>query len=128
MKILEAIKRVDSVKPNRFTIEDKVNWLSDFDGIIFKEIVSKHENPKIKEFIKYSADNQDRELLIDDCYAEVYDHWLESKIDYYNGEFNSYNNSVSMYNNAYETFVKNYRQDHLPITNRFKFGFKKGWR
>lgn len=127
MTIQEAIERVDRIKANKYNDQTKIDWLNDIDKIVFKEVILKHEKPKVTEFNGYTADDMTAELLIDDSYAQVYDHWLESRIDYYNDELNKYNNSVAMYNNAYSTFVKNYRQDHAPISHDYKFGFRKGW-
>ena len=43
MKIQEAIDRVDILKPNHYTDEDKISWLNRLDGQIWRELVSTHE-------------------------------------------------------------------------------------
>ncbi len=43
MTIQEAIDRVDLLKPNRQPGIFKVKWLSELDGLIWKEIILKHE-------------------------------------------------------------------------------------
>lgn len=45
MNIQECINRVDSVKPNQYSIEDKVRWLSYLDGSIQKEVFDRYEQP-----------------------------------------------------------------------------------
>ena len=43
MTIIEAINRADRLKPNTYSQQDKVNWLSTLDGIVKKEIIDTHE-------------------------------------------------------------------------------------
>ena len=43
MTIKECIDLVDNVKPNQYSIEDKVSWLSYIDGIIINEVLKTHE-------------------------------------------------------------------------------------
>ena len=45
MTIREAIDRVDLLKPNKQPGEFKVKWLSELDGLIWKEIMLKHYRP-----------------------------------------------------------------------------------
>jgi hypothetical protein len=61
------------------------------------------------------------ELLIPHPYDEVYIRWLESQIDYANGEYGKYNNSMAMYNTAYVAFQNYYNRTHMPIGKKFKF-------
>ena len=43
MKLIEAINKIDALKQNTFTQEDKIGWLSTLDGIIKSEIIDTHE-------------------------------------------------------------------------------------
>ena len=43
MKIIEAIQKVDALKPNNYSQEDKIKWLSTLDGVIKREIIDTHE-------------------------------------------------------------------------------------
>lgn len=43
MTVMEAINRVDAVKPNAYKQQEKIRWLSILDGIIKKEIIDTHE-------------------------------------------------------------------------------------
>ena len=63
----------------------------------------------------------DTELIVPAPYDEVYLFWLQSKIDYWNGEMGKYNNSIMMYNQAYENFEKAYNREHKPISKKLKF-------
>ena len=43
MTIKECIDLVDNVKPNQYSIEDKVEWLSYLDGTIINDVLKTHE-------------------------------------------------------------------------------------
>ena len=122
MTIIEAINRIDAVKPNNYTQEEKVSWLSTLDGVIKKEIIDTHEGAEEVTFNGYTEETPvDTELLAPAPYDEVYLFWLQSKIDYWNAEMGKYNNSIVMYNAAYSNFEKAYNREHKPISKKLKF-------
>ena len=122
MTILEAITRIDTLKPNNYTLIDKVRWLSVLDGIIKKEIIDTHEGGDDVVFNGYDeATLQETELLVPAPYDDIYINWLESQIDYANAEYGKYNNSATAYNNAYSAFEKYYNRQHMPIQHKLKF-------
>ena len=122
MTIMEAIHRIDSVKPNRYSQQEKVQWLSALDGIIKREIIDTHEGAMEIDFEGYGDDTDLKtKLLIEAPYDEIYLFWLESKIDYWNGETKKYNNSMAMYNTALGEFSKYYNRTHKPLGRKFKF-------
>jgi hypothetical protein len=137
MNIQECINRVDSVKPNQYSIEDKVRWLSYLDGSIQKEIFDRYEQPpeeketkiiiiygdseetesneeEAKEFTGYSPDRLSDALLVPFPYDELYVAYLKAKIDDENGETARYNNSASTFNGMLQEFQKAYHRDHMP--------------
>jgi hypothetical protein len=121
--IIEAINRIDILKPNTYTQIEKVRWLSTLDGIIKKEIIDTHEGFEAVVFNGYDDTTPvTTELLVPSPYDEIYLYYLESKIDYFNGEYGRYNNSITMYNNALNTFEKYYNKQHRP-TARKRFIF-----
>lgn len=122
MTIIEAINRIDAVNPNNYTQPEKVAWLSTLDGVIKKEIVDTHEGSEAVTFSGYNDETPlDTELIVPAPYDEVYLFWLQSKIDYWNGDMGKYNNSIMMYNQAYENFEKAYNREHKPISKKLKF-------
>ena len=44
MTIIEAINRIDELKPNNYTYLEKIGWLSKLDGAIKKNIIDTHED------------------------------------------------------------------------------------
>ena len=122
MTIMEAINRIDAIKPNTYLQSEKIKWLSTLDGIIKEKILDKHEGSENIVFDGYMEDvNLTTALLVPAPYDEIYLFWLESKIDYWNGEMGRYNNSIRMYNTAYEEFWKDYHRTHMPKPVTFKY-------
>lgn len=124
MTIIEAITRVDNVKPNSYSQPEKIKWLSELDGLIKKEIIDTHEGGENVKFSGYTDDvDLTTVLLVPAPYDEIYIRYLETQIDYANGEYNKYNNSMAGYNAAYITFERYYNREHMPIGRgqRFKF-------
>ena len=130
MKILEAITKIDTLKPNSYTQDEKIKWLSTLDGIIKTEIIDTHEAcgkstcrcGEGTQFNGYESDTSlDTELLVPSPYCDLYIRYLEAQIDYANAEYGKYNNSMSMYNSAYSSFERYYNRTHMPKGTKFKF-------
>lgn len=117
MTIKECIDIVDGVKPNQYSIEDKVRWLSFIDRIIINDVIKTHEGYKneYEEFAGYSADKVGTKLLVDAPYDELYVAYLKMRIDEENGETARYNNSSTMFNSYMEEFKKHYNKHHRPL-------------
>lgn len=114
MTINEAIEICDRQKPNGYTAEDKIHWLSKLDQMIFDEIIDRHEDGP-KAFDGYRADaDGGTELLGDDAYADMYVKWLFAQIDFANAEIARYNNSMEMFNGLYSAFAASYTRRHMP--------------
>ena len=122
MTLMEALHRIDTIKPNSYNQIEKIKWLSTLDGIIKTEIIDAREGGEGVVFNGYKEDtNLTTPLLVPAPYDEIYLFWLESKIDYWNGEIGKYNNSIEMYNEAYSTYAKYYARTHVPKGKKFKF-------
>ena len=122
MTIMEAIHRINAVKPNGYDQAQKIKWLNTLDGIIKKEIIDTHEGGDDVKFNGYTDDtNIITELLVPHPYDDIYIRYLEMQIDYANGEYGKYNNSKVMYNETYSAFKKYYNRNHLPKGNKIKF-------
>ena len=102
MTIMEALYRIDEVKPNSYSQSEKIKWLSSLDGVIKTEIIDTHEGGEGVVFEGYNENSDIAiELLVPAPYDDIYLRWLEMQIDYANGEYGKYNNSITMYNTAY---------------------------
>jgi hypothetical protein len=122
MTIIEAISRADALKPNVYSQEEKIKWLSALDGIVKYEIIDTHEGGEGVLYGGYDgASDPNTVLLIPAPYDEVYVHYLAMHIDYANAEFGKYNNSLAMYNTAYAAFERWYNRMNLPKGKKFRF-------
>lgn len=124
MTIAEAISNVDKLKPNGYTESQKMSWLSNLDGMVFKEVFQTHENSPVESFEGYDKAPMDTELLIPYPYDEdVYNYFLQKNIDKENGEIAKYNQSAVLYNNALLSFINYYNRNHMPIGKGSRFVF-----
>lgn len=121
MTVKEAIDKIDQLKPNAFSEEEKVAWLSELDGLVQREIFA-GRGDSAADFTGYDAGTPGTTpLLVPEPYTAVYLHWLESKIDYWNGELNKYNNASAMFNLAYQRFADAWVAEHKAVKQKWKF-------
>ena len=122
MTIMDAINRIDSLKPNGYDQAFKIHMLSNLDLLIKSEIIDTHLCGDEIEVNGYAEDtNLSTELLVPAPYDKVYLYWLEAQIDYWNGEYAKYNNSIEMFNTAYKAFENFYNRMYMPRGKKFKF-------
>lgn len=121
MRIIEAIHTLDNLKPNAYSQEDKVKWLSEVDAKVKTLIIDTHESGENVSFSGYSDADLNAELLIPDQFAECYLRWMEAQIHYQNEEFGKYNNAMHLYNSAWDAYKNYYNRTHMPKGVRFKF-------
>ncbi len=115
MTIIEVINQIDALKPNTYSPENKIKWLSNLDGIIKREIIDTHEGAEAVVFNGYNEETpHETILLVPAPYDDIYIKWLEAQIDYANAEYGKYANSMIMYNNAYATFASWYNRNNMP--------------
>lgn len=116
MTIQEAIDRIDSMKPNMFSDQQKVAWLSELDGVVWREVYMTHED--MPQGIVYEGYDQNTEpdvhLLVPFPYTNVYQHWLAAKIDDKNRDTNEYTKNMVQFNSAWDTFTDYWNRTHMP--------------
>lgn len=122
MTLIEAINRVDALKPNAYTQSEKIEWLSTLDGMVKIFVIDTHEGGEDIVFNGYDDETPlDTELLVKAPYEDIYIAWLESKIDYHNGEYVKYNNSITRYNDIYQGYANDYNRTHMPKGSQIKY-------
>ena len=122
MTIMDAIYRIDAIKPNSYSQSEKIKWLSTLDGTVKSEIIDTHEGGECIVFGGYNENTElSTEMLIPAPYDDIYLRWLEAQIDYANGEYGKFNNSIAMYNTAYVAFTNYYNRTHMPISKQSRF-------
>jgi hypothetical protein len=117
MTIKECIDIVDNIKPNGYSIRDKVMWLSFIDEIIINDVLRTHEgyDGRYDTFTGYSEDNLSAMLIAPSPYDRLYTAYLEMKIDEKNGETARYNNSMTLFNTYMMEYRKYYNKTHMPL-------------
>ena len=119
MTIAEVLALVDEIQPNTYDENIKMIWLSELDGKVFNDLVLNYEHELVDDgegnqveptFTAYTSEND--ELIIPDTYADIYRHFLFSKIAYANGETERYGNSMLMFNSVYDDYSRYYARTH----------------
>jgi hypothetical protein len=123
MTIREAIERTDALLFNTYTTEDKILWLSGLEWDIVRNVMDLHRGYEGAGFLGFDRDTDpDTVLLAQPPYDEMYLTFLESRIHYHNGETDRYNVSAAAFNRLFDSFARNYRRTHMPLSpGRFRF-------
>lgn len=118
MNIQKAIDSLDAMKPNTMSRRQKIEALSELDGLIWEEIIKKHEGwQEMEPFTGYDEEtNEWTDLLAPFPYDEMYVYWLMSRVDHQNLEMTKYENDRTMFNGSYEMFHDFWRRNHMPLT------------
>lgn len=123
MKLIEAITRIDKLKHNPYSREEKLQWLSTLDTMVKTQLMDTHQGCEAAHFCGYSESTPaDTVLLVPAPYDELYLWWLAARIDYHNGELIHYNNSIALFNNGYRAYADHYIRNHTPLTCQKGFG------
>jgi hypothetical protein len=110
------------LKPNSYTQEEKVKWLSTVEGVIYRNIIKTHHGSHLLFIDGYSSDTPvDTRMIVPPPYDELYVLWLEAQIDYHNGEFTRYNNTIIKYNDLYQAYSNDFNRTHMPHSRRIRF-------
>jgi hypothetical protein len=117
MTLNEAIAKIDSLKPNQYTFAEKVAWISDVDGRIYRDLITKHENPEKKTWDgPYDEDSSSALVLLAyEPYTDLYIYYMMAMIDQYNGEYTRYSNDMEQFNNSYQAFADDYIRNNKSV-------------
>ena len=122
MKIIEAINKIDDLKHNTYSQDEKVKWLSRLDSMVKRLVFDTHEGGEDVAFTGYdSSTDLSTEMLVPEPHDDIYLRWLEMQIDYANGEIVKYNNSSQMFNTVWQAFQNYYNRNHMPKGKNMKF-------
>ena len=114
MTISECLGRLDALKHNTYTQEEKLAWLSQLDTIIDSQVIRSYD-AAAPFFQGYGPDTpMDSVLLASGPFEALYLRFLEAQIDYHNGEYDRYNNAILLFNQAMESFSAHYLRQHKP--------------
>lgn len=119
MTIYEAIDTLDEKKPNMMSNRLKIAALSRLDGLVWNEIIRRHEGYEDFETFTGYTESTDpgTELLAPWPYDEMYVYWLMAEVDQQTLETDKYNNDMILFNQKYDMFHDYWRRNHMPLTN-----------
>jgi len=111
----ELIAQVDALRPNHYSVEEKLRWLQRIDGQILRELEETHEK-RGEEIAAFPADyTEETELRVGFPYdSELYTAYLFCQIDLHNGEIGKYNQSMSLLSAAWRQLADSVNRGHLP--------------
>lgn len=101
-----VIERVDGLKPNAYTDEDKYRWINQLEGIISVQVMDATAP-------EYSLpDDADIPLLVGHPFDDIYELYVSAMVDYHNREYNNYNNAALMFQERLDQFKAWYIRKH----------------
>lgn len=122
MTISDALTRLDLIKQNAYTQQEKVAWLSRLDSMVRKSVIDTHEGGPEEPFAGYTdLTPLTTELLAGEPWDEMYLHYLEAQIDYANGETARYNNAISLFNTVFSDYANAYNRTHAPKGQQVRY-------
>ena len=123
MTIMEAIHRVDALKPNTYSTRQKILWLSQLESMVKKLVIDAHSGGEAVVFSGFSENTDpSTALFMTEPFDMAYLYWLEAQIHYANEDLDMYNSAMGMYHSVFGTFKAHYKQTHTGRnTGRFRF-------
>lgn len=118
MTLKKAIARFDTLYPNDIPYEQKVEWLSELDGIVYNEILAVHEGAPPTAFTGYILETPgDTQLLVGFPYDKLYPEHLAAVLQLVRGNTEQYNNAVALAASTFDAFAAAYNRTHTPLQN-----------
>lgn len=115
MTIQEAIQRTDELKPNAYTQEEKILWLSKLEWMIVRNIIRCHNGDQMDSFSGYNGGTDlDTVLIAPEPFDTMYLRWLEAQIDLANAEYGRYNASIALFTTEYNAYNEFYTSENMP--------------
>ena len=123
MTISQAISRVDDLRHNVYSHQDKIRWISTLEHTVVRQVLQEHEGGEIN-FDGYTPEkDMQTQLMVKAPYDDIYIRWMEAMIDYHNGEIASYNGAIALFNAAFDNFKAWYTRTHMPLQKGRRFLF-----
>ena len=123
MKICEAIAQIDSLKPNTYSVKQKIYWLSQLEAMVKVQVIDTHEGGDRIPFDGFTEDTDTQtQLFMPAPFDMAYIYWLEAQIHYANEDIDMYNSAIMMFNTAFREYKDHYTKTHATKgTGRFRF-------
>lgn len=105
----KAIERVNSVSTDAYSDENKLQWISELDGMVRRLV---HQEAEAEPY-NYPKD-LDTELLVPAPFDGIYELYIMSKIDFHNQEWGKYNNTATAFHSLFDDYKKAYIRENMP--------------
>lgn len=105
----KAIERVNSVSVDVYSDENKLQWISELDGMVRRTVFQETEY----EPYKYPED-MDKELLVPAPFDGVYETYIMTKVAFHNQEWKKYNNMAVTFHSTLDDYRKAYIRENRP--------------
>ena len=106
----EILRRVEEHVPNSIAREEKLRWLSQAEGMIYREILGDaSELPAVGMLTM---------LTVESPYETLYERYVEAQLFYTLGEIERYNNAAAAWNGAYAAYKDYVNRNAAPEDRR----------
>lgn len=116
MKINELMAKLEELKPNQYSPEQKIKWLDEIERKVWEEVY-RHREHDGEDFKEYDIDTDEETKLLAEIYDEFYLYYLMAQIDYFNGEYERYNINASMFENYFQKYKDWYYRTHRGVSD-----------
>ena len=121
MTIMEAIRQVDGLKPNAYSIRQKIQWLSQLEAMVYRLVIQPREGADGFGGFTETTDPETC-LVMPSPFDMAYLYWLEAQIHYANEDMDLYNRAIVQFNGIYAQYRADYRRScKSGNTGRFRF-------
>lgn len=123
MTIIGAINQIDSLKPNTYSVKQKIQWLSQLDAIVKRQVIDAHDGSEQISFDGYDENTDVNTVLLMPAPFDIaYLYWLEAQVHYAYEDIDMYNSSILMFNTHFMEYKADYKRNHTAKGNgRFRF-------
>ena len=103
MTVREALELTDRRRPNLYSREEKLRWLSEVEGMVWGALEAFHAVLGTYSGLE-SGDWPNKKLLLPQAFTGLYFLWLEGSMYYADQEYLLYNNAMARFNALWRDF------------------------
>lgn len=117
MTVSGAINDCKEKRPNQFSDEDLIKWLSDVELDLVHSVFGRYEGfEQEKAFTGYTPQTQaDTQLLAPAPFDNLYRYWLYAMVDLHNNDITRYNMAATLFLQQLEAFKIYMVQKNKPL-------------
>lgn len=115
MTIQDAIAQADDLRPNTYSMGQKVGWLKRCETMLRRTVLLEPGEPEWPE------DHMQVELTVPEPWCGLYVRWLEAQSHYANGEYDRYNDAITAFNADMAGYRNEVARSTTAKESRFRF-------